>query len=63
MAPYSVRARRGAPVSMPISWEELYKIAPASVTLADAAERSETDPWADFFAVKASQSLTNKKLF
>ncbi len=63
VAPYSVRARRGAPVSMPISWEELYKIAPASVTLADAAERSETDPWADFFAVKASQSLTNKKLF
>lgn len=57
VAPYSVRARRGAPVSMPIAWEELGKIAPDGITVKTALRRMENDPWKDFFAVKKAQSL------
>lgn len=57
VAPYSVRARQGAPVSMPIAWEELSKIAPASVNIRSALRRLNKDPWADFFAVKSTQRL------
>ena len=50
IAPYSIRARNGAPVSMPIKWEELDSIAPNGVTMEDALARSEgADPWAGFF--------------
>ncbi|GES43747.1 hypothetical protein RsS62_29990 [Rhizobium dioscoreae] len=59
VAPYSTRARKGAAVSMPVSWEELDgKIGPASFTVKNAASRldqSSTDPWADFF--KAASPL------
>jgi bifunctional non-homologous end joining protein LigD len=52
VAPYSTRARPGAPVSMPVAWEELGPgIGPASFTLRNAAERlAEADPWAEFRA-------------
>ena len=61
VAPYSVRAREGAPVSMPIGWEELGKVAPASVTVKTALRRLERpDPWADFFTVKEKQRLKTK---
>ncbi|PKM73096.1 MAG: DNA ligase D [Firmicutes bacterium HGW-Firmicutes-16] len=50
IAPYSIRARKGAKVSMPISWEELDTIAPDGITMADALSRlSGIDPWKDFF--------------
>lgn len=50
IAPYSLRARKGAKVSMPISWEELYKVAPDEITMKDALLRIvENDPWDDFF--------------
>ena len=45
VAPYSVRARDGAPVSMPIFWEELKKIAPNAITLKNAVERINENPW------------------
>ena len=32
IAPYSLRARKNAPVSMPISWDELNKIKPNEIT-------------------------------
>lgn len=60
VAPYSVRARLGAPVSMPIGWEELSKVAPSSITIGSALRRLQKDPWAEFFTVKSSQCLKFK---
>lgn len=53
VAPYSLRARSGATVSMPIYWSELDKIAPNQIDMWQAMERiKKTDPWKDFFDVK-----------
>lgn len=61
VAPYSLRAREKASVSMPIGWEELSKVAPASITIRTALKRLEKpDPWADFFKIKAAQQLNFK---
>lgn len=50
VAPYSLRARKGAKVSMPISWDELYTVEPDGVSMKDAILRIEgNDPWKDFF--------------
>lgn len=50
IAPYSIRARKGARVSMPIPWEELDTVAPDGVTMTDALRRiSGSDPWNGFF--------------
>ncbi|MET0169819.1 MAG: ATP-dependent DNA ligase, partial [Aliihoeflea sp.] len=52
VAPYSTRARDGATVSMPLSWDELTpEIGPDHFTVANALARLDnldTDPWADF---------------
>ncbi len=61
VAPYSVRARAGAPVSVPIAWEELSRISPASFTLKNIFRRlAAPDPWEEFFRVKSSQRLTKR---
>lgn len=56
-APYSTRARAGAPVSMPLGWEELRpEIGPAYYTLENAPTRLAAlaqDPWRDFRAAAA----------
>ncbi len=63
VAPYSVRARAGAPISAPIAWEELSRISPASFTLKNIFRRlTAPDPWEDFFRVKASQRLAKNAL-
>ena len=50
IAPYSIRARKGAGVSMPIAWNELDTVAPGGVNMAEALQRiSGNDPWKDFF--------------
>lgn len=50
IAPYSLRAREGAGVSMPIAWEELNSIAPADINITNALKRlNKADPWEDFF--------------
>lgn len=50
IAPYSIRARKGARVSMPISWDELDTVAPDGITMADALFRiNGSDPWKGFF--------------
>ena len=51
IAPYATRARAGAPVSMPLAWEELGpEIGPAHFTVANAPSRlaNSADPWAGF---------------
>ncbi len=56
IAPYSIRARSGAKVSMPIAWDELDCVAPDDVTMEDALERiAKTDPWKNFY--RTSQLL------
>jgi bifunctional non-homologous end joining protein LigD len=51
VAPYSVRARPGAPVATPLRWDELADPAttPSGFTLRDVPRRiaEEGDPWAD----------------
>ncbi|EHQ90561.1 DNA ligase D [Desulfosporosinus youngiae] len=50
IAPYSVRARKGAGVSMPIGWDELDTVAPDGVNMAEAFRRiGGNDPWQGFF--------------
>lgn len=50
VAPYSIRARKGATVSMPIEWEELDTVAPDGITMTDALIKlGNNDPWKDFF--------------
>ena len=54
MAPaYAVRARRGAPVSLPLDWSELQEagLRPDGATIRNVFDRLETtgDPWHDFW--------------
>mgnify|MGYP006959898982 CR=1 FL=1 len=50
IATYSLRARKGAKVSMPIAWDELDTVAPDGVNMSDALLRIvRNDPWKDFF--------------
>ncbi|PDT04664.1 DNA ligase [Rhizobium chutanense] len=57
VAAYSTRARPGAPVSMPLDWQELNEVTgPAAFTLANVPQRLRTrpkDPWSDFFDAAA----------
>lgn len=57
IAPYSPRARAGAPVAVPISWEELAGgVDPASFTIRTVPPRlaKVRDPWRDISSVKQS---------
>ena len=60
VAPYSTRAREGAPVSTPLSWAELEKgVAPRDFTVLTVPERLRKlrkDPWKEMGTTK--QSLT-----
>jgi bifunctional non-homologous end joining protein LigD len=62
VAAYSTRARGAAPVSMPITWEELPDIeGPDRFTLARAVERLaklKKDPWKDIGKIRQSISKT-----
>lgn len=50
IAPYSLRAKEGAKVSMPIDWDELNTIAPDGINIREALLRiKRKDPWGDFF--------------
>lgn len=53
VAPYSLRARPGACVSMPISWRELDIISPNGIDINEALKRAnKKDPWKNFYDVK-----------
>jgi len=48
VAAYSPRVRPGVPVSFPVAWEDLDRVAPADFTVHTAARSiAEGDPWAD----------------
>ena len=50
IAPYSLRARKGTGVSMPIAWDELDTVASAGDDMTEALRRiGGNDPWEDFF--------------
>jgi bifunctional non-homologous end joining protein LigD len=61
VAPYSTRARDGAPVAAPISWEELGKLKSAHTFGIDAMERRiaklKKDPWAGIEKVRQNLPL------
>lgn len=65
VAPYSTRARDGAPVSMPLSFDELGPgIGPNHFTVNNIPARLEqlnTDPWADFRQAEAPIATTSAK--
>lgn len=53
VAPYSLRARPGARVSMPISWEELDSVAPNGIDMQKALDKiKQENPWKDFYNIK-----------
>jgi bifunctional non-homologous end joining protein LigD len=62
IAPYSTRARAGAPVAVPLNWDELPNLAAANFhTLRNIEPRlsqMKSDPWADF--EKAQAPLPSK---
>ncbi len=63
IAPYSTRARPGAPVAMPLRWEELSEIESADAfTVTNARHRlvDQADPWDGFF--RSRQQLTHARL-
>ncbi|WMI79894.1 DNA ligase D [Anaerotignum sp. MB30-C6] len=50
VAPYSLRGRKGAAVSMPIPWEELHTVTPDGINMTEALMRVKgDDPWKGFF--------------
>jgi len=54
ISPYSLRARDGARVSLPISWEELDTVAPDGIGMEEvlARVRRGEDPWRDFYRIE-----------
>jgi bifunctional non-homologous end joining protein LigD len=63
IAPYSTRAREGAPVAAPITWDEAARVAAANIfTVENMPERARKtgDPWSGYFDVK--QSITKTML-
>lgn len=62
IVPYSPRAREGAPVAVPLHWDEVPELASANVfSFSDAIARLDgKDPWSDY--MKTRQSLSASKL-
>jgi len=60
IAPYSPRAREGAPLAWPVSWEELAETeSAASVSVPDAAARlREADPWVGYDDLRQSLKVS-----
>jgi len=56
VAPYSTRAKNNAPISTPLSWQELtVRIKPDSYTIENLLGRLaklQKDPWQDFYTIK-----------
>jgi bifunctional non-homologous end joining protein LigD len=64
VAAYSTRARQGAPVSMPLSWDELEdrSLRPDRFTVANARDRlRRRDPWTGFWACRQTITATMRR--
>src|SRR3954454_9623600 len=63
---YAVRARKGAPVSVPLAWSELNNrsLRPNGTTIRNIFERLESieDPWANFWRSGVSLTKARRKL-
>jgi len=66
VAPYSVRARPGAPVATPLSWDEVGKssLNARTYTIENIFRRlgNKEDPWKDFFGHRQSIKSAKNKL-
>ena len=49
IAPYSLRTRKNATVSCPISWDELDKVKPSDITIKNISKRLKKNPWKNFY--------------
>lgn len=64
VAPYSVRARAGAPVATPIGWAELdHDVRGARFDVRNVLERvaGRADPWRDFFTTRQTVTAAMRK--
>jgi bifunctional non-homologous end joining protein LigD len=65
VAPYTVRARRGAPIAVPLRWSEIRKegFRSDAVTIRSIFDRLEQteDPWKDFWQRRASLHKVRRK--
>jgi bifunctional non-homologous end joining protein LigD len=64
VAPFTVRARPGAPVATPLSWDQLDDpdVDARRWTIADAVDQARTDPWADLPARGRSLGPARRRL-
>jgi len=64
VAPFSVRRRPGAPVSMPLAWSEVTpSLVPSRFNLGTVARRlGRPDPWAEFFRSRQSLGTAVRRL-
>ncbi len=64
VAPYSVRARPGAPVATPVGWDELDGLDPRRYTLQNLFRRlaQKDDPWADIGRHASSLASARERL-
>lgn len=58
VSPYSLRPRPGAPIAMPITWDELPKTQPNQFRLRDAEDRLAADPWERAAPVDLTDALS-----
>ncbi|MGH8944684.1 MAG: non-homologous end-joining DNA ligase [Acidimicrobiia bacterium] len=61
VAPWSLRARSGATVAVPLAWDEIEEIAPDGVGLYEIGPRLELDPWADLEPIDLSPASKSVK--
>jgi bifunctional non-homologous end joining protein LigD len=62
VAPFSLRARPGAGVATPVTWDELSRVEPDGFTPARIRRRRRKDPWAGMGAQAASVAAARKAL-
>jgi bifunctional non-homologous end joining protein LigD len=64
IAPWSTRARPGAPVATPIGWNEIEDVRSDMFTVKNLPERLaalEADPWSEWSCVEQSITKTMRK--